>query len=72
MAEKFKGTIRWFNNSLGFGFLNSEDEPDKDIFVHYSGINCRGYKTLEEGQKVEFEIEDGKKGPQAVKVVGLE
>lgn len=72
MSEKFKGTIRWFNNALGYGFCAKEDEPDKDIFVHYSGINCRGYKTLEEGQKVEFEIEDGKKGPQAVKVVGLE
>lgn len=72
MAEKYKGTVRWFNNALGFGFLTTEEDPDKDIFVHYSGINCRGYKTLEEGQMVEFELEDSAKGIQATKVVGLE
>ena len=62
------GKVKWFNESKGYGFI----EPDgggKDIFVHYSAIQCEGYKTLSEGQKVEFEVTQGDKGPQAENVM---
>ena len=62
-----KGTVKWFNNQKGYGFITAED--GKDIFVHYSGLNMEGFKSLEEGAAVEFEIADGAKGPQAVNVV---
>lgn len=61
-----KGTVKWFNKQKGYGFIS--DESGKDVFVHYSGINMEGYKNLEEGQKVEFELSDGAKGPQATNV----
>ena len=61
-----KGTVKWFNNQKGYGFITGED--GKDVFVHYSGLNMEGFKTLEEGAAVEFEITDGDKGPQAVNV----
>ena len=61
-----KGTVKWFNKQKGYGFIS--DESGKDAFVHYSGINMEGYKNLEEGQKVEFELSDGAKGPQATNV----
>ena len=61
-----KGTVKWFNAEKGYGFITGED--GKDVFVHYSGINMEGYKNLEEGQKVEFELSDGAKGPQATNV----
>ena len=61
-----KGTVKWFNNQKGYGFIS--DENSKDIFVHYSGLDMDGYKTLNEGQAVEFEIADGAKGPQATNV----
>ncbi len=61
-----KGTVKWFNNQKGYGFITSEDGID--VFVHYSGLNMEGFKTLEEGASVEFEITDGAKGPQAVNV----
>ncbi len=61
------GTVKWFNSEKGYGFITSED--GKDVFVHYSSINTDGFKTLEEGQKVNFDIEDGAKGPQASNVV---
>ncbi|HBA62562.1 MAG TPA: cold-shock protein [Lachnospiraceae bacterium] len=64
-----KGTVKWFNNQKGYGFIC--DEAGNDIFVHYSGIASEGFKSLEEGQAVEFEIADGGKGPQAVNVVKL-
>lgn len=64
-----KGTVKWFNNQKGYGFIN--DETGRDIFVHYSGLNMDGYKTLEEGAAVEFEVVDGAKGPQAVNVSKL-
>lgn len=64
-----KGTVKWFNNQKGYGFIS--DENGKDVFVHYSGLNMEGYKSLEEGQAVEFEIFDGEKGPQAVNVTKL-
>lgn len=61
-----KGTVKWFNASKGYGFI-STDEGD-DVFVHYTAINGDGFKTLEEGQRVEFEIVSGEKGPQATNV----
>ena len=64
-----KGTVKWFNNQKGFGFIS--DEQGNDVFVHYSGLNMEGFKTLEEGQEVEFEVIEGQKGPQAVNVVKL-
>ena len=63
------GTVKWFNNQKGFGFISVEGE--NDMFVHFSAIQGDGYKSLEEGQKVEFEVVDGEKGPQAVNVTKL-
>ncbi len=63
------GKVKWFNDSKGYGFI--EQEGGKDIFVHYTAIQGEGFKTLAEGQKVEFEITEGAKGPQATKVVKL-
>jgi CspA family cold shock protein len=60
------GTVKWFNEQKGYGFITQEDGPD--VFVHYSGINSSGFKTLKEGDKVSFDIEQGKKGPAAVNV----
>lgn len=64
-----KGTVKWFNNQKGYGFIS--DENGKDVFVHYSGLAGDGFKSLDEGQKVEFDVQDGAKGPQAVNVVKL-
>lgn len=64
-----KGTVKWFNAKKGYGFLT--DEEGKDVFVHYSALNMEGFKVLEEGQEVEFEIVDGEKGPQAANVTKL-
>ena len=61
-----KGTVKWFNNQKGYGFIS--DENGKDVFVHYSGLAGDGFKSLDEGQKVEFDVQDGAKGPQAVNV----
>nr|WP_297573061.1 cold-shock protein [uncultured Peptostreptococcus sp.] len=63
------GTVKWFNNEKGFGFISVEGE--NDIFVHFSAIQGDGYKSLEEGQKVEFEVVDGTKGPQAANVTRI-
>lgn len=60
------GVVKWFNNEKGFGFISVEGE--NDVFVHFSAIQGEGYKSLEEGQQVEFEIVDGSKGPQAANV----
>lgn len=60
---RLKGTVKWFNNAKGFGFIGREDGPD--VFVHYSAIMNEGYKSLQEGDQVEFEIVEGQKGPQA-------
>jgi CspA family cold shock protein len=61
------GTVKWFNESKGFGFITPSD-GSKDVFVHFSAIQSDGFRTLQEGQKVEFETESGPKGPQAAKV----
>ena len=61
-----KGTVKWFNAEKGYGFITGED--GQDVFVHFSGLNMEGFKTLEEGASVEFDITDGAKGPQAVNV----
>ncbi len=63
MSDRREGTVKWFNNSKGFGFIQKED--GEDVFVHYKSITGDGYKTLEEGQKVQFTIGEGEKGPQA-------
>lgn len=63
------GTVKWFNNEKGFGFISVEGE--NDVFVHFSAIQTEGFKTLEEGQDVEFEIVDGARGPQASNVTKL-
>ncbi len=64
-----KGTVKWFNSEKGYGFIQSEN--GEDIFVHFSAIQGEGYKTLEEGAAVEFEVIDGAKGPQAANVSKL-
>lgn len=66
MAEREQGTVKWFNESKGYGFITKAD--GSDIFVHFSSINSEGFKTLKEGQKVEFVVAEGDKGPQAKEV----
>lgn len=68
--QRITGTVRWFSRVKGYGFIKP-DNSEKDVFVHYSAIVGEGYRNLNEGQRVEFVIEDSAKGPQAVKVVGL-
>jgi len=65
-VERLKGSVKWFNNAKGYGFLGRDDGPD--VFIHYSSITTEGYKSLQEGDKVEFEIVQGQKGPQAANV----
>ncbi len=67
MAERIQGMVKWFNSSKGYGFIARDG--GKDVFVHFSAITMDGYKTLVEGDKVEFNIEDSPKGPQAANVV---
>ena len=67
---KIKGQVKWFNESKGFGFITPAD-GSKDVFVHFSAIQGNGFKTLAEGQNVEFEIQDGQKGPSAVNVTAI-
>ena len=66
---EMKGTVKWFNNQKGYGFIS--DENGNDVFVHYSGLNMEGFKSLDEGAEVEFDVTDGAKGPQAVNVTNL-
>jgi len=70
MSEREQGTVKWFNEAKGFGFIQREGA--EDVFVHYSAIQTAGFKTLQEGQKVEFTVEQGRKGLQAVDVQPLE
>ncbi len=67
MSERIIGTVKWFNGSKGYGFIEREGGPD--VFVHFSAIQGEGYRNLEEGQRVEFTIEQGAKGPQATNVI---
>jgi CspA family cold shock protein len=69
MSERIIGTVKWFNTSKGYGFIGRESGPD--VFVHYSAISGDGFRNLEEGQKVEFDVEQGNKGPQAANVTIL-
>ena len=70
MSNKMTGLVKWFNADKGFGFITPQD-GSKDVFVHFSAIQSSDFKTLDEGQKVEFSIEDGAKGPSAVNVIAL-
>ena len=65
-----QGTVKWFNGEKGFGFI-APDDGSKDVFVHYSEIGGSGDRSLEENQRVEFEVEQGQKGPQAVRVTKI-
>ena len=69
MSEKIQGTVKWFNGAKGYGFI--EREGGDDVFVHFNAIVGDGYKNLEEGQRVEFSVTQGQKGPQAEDVVVL-
>ncbi len=69
MSERVNGTVKWFNPSKGYGFI--ERDGGEDVFVHQSAIQAEGYRTLQEGQRVEFEVEAGAKGPKATNVTAL-
>ena len=69
MSETVTGTVKWFNESKGFGFIEQENGPD--VFAHFRNIVGSGFRTLVEGQKVEFIVTDGQKGPQAENIVAL-
>ena len=69
MSQTVTGTVKWFNESKGFGFIQQDDGPD--VFAHFSNIVGNGFKTLTDGQKVEFTVTDGAKGPQASNIVAL-
>ncbi|CAM4174360.1 cold-shock protein [Streptococcus penaeicida] len=64
-----QGTVKWFNAEKGFGFISTEE--GQDVFAHFSAIQSDGFKTLDEGQKVEFDVEEGQRGPQAVNITKL-
>ena len=70
MAERETGTVKWFNSAKGYGFIEREGAPD--VFVHFSAIRSEGYRSLREGQAVEFEVVEGDKRPQAQDVVPLD
>ncbi|HIC7644841.1 TPA: transcription antiterminator/RNA stability regulator CspE [Serratia liquefaciens] len=70
MSNKMTGLVKWFDAGKGFGFISPED-GSKDVFVHFSAIQSNDFKTLDEGQRVEFTVENGMKGPSAVNVVVL-
>ncbi len=69
MSNAVKGTVKWFNESKGFGFIEQASGPD--VFAHFSAIKSEGFKTLAEGQQVEFTLSQGQKGPQAENIVAL-
>ena len=68
-SEMAEGTVKWFNPEKGYGFIS--DEQGNDVFVHYSGLNMEGFKSLDEGAEVEFDVVNGAKGPQATNVTKL-
>ena len=69
MSDKVEGTVKWFNEAKGFGFISQEGGPY--VFAHFSAISGSGFKTLAEGQRVEFTVSQGQKGPQAADIVAL-
>ncbi len=69
MSERIQGTVKWFNAGKGYGFISSD--KNEDVFVHYSAVVSDGYRTLDEGQRVEFSVERGPKGLQASQVITL-
>jgi CspA family cold shock protein len=69
VSERVTGTVKWFNGSKGYGFISREE--GEDVFVHYTAIQSEGFRNLEEGQRVEFTVEQGPKGLQAAQVVAL-
>ena len=69
MSERVQGTVKWFNESKGFGFIEQQSGPD--VFAHFSAISGDGFKTLAEGQQVEFTLGQGEKGPQAEEIVAI-
>jgi CspA family cold shock protein len=69
MSERVSGTVKWFNTTKGYGFITRENGPD--VFVHYSAIKSDGFRNLAEGDRVEFSVEQGPKGPQASNVVKI-
>lgn len=69
MSDRIQGTVKWFNGAKGYGFISRDS--GEDVFVHYSAIQAEGFRKLEEGQRVEFEIEDSPKGPQAANVTAV-
>lgn len=71
MAERELGVVKWFNGEKGYGFI-ARDNEEKDVFVHFSAINAEGFRSLREGQRVEFEVVEGEKGPQAQNVEIIE
>jgi CspA family cold shock protein len=70
MSEKEQGTVKWFSNAKGYGFITRDDDQG-DVFVHHTGIMGEGFRTLNEGQRVEFDVEQGPKGLQATHVTPL-
>ncbi len=68
--SKVQGTVKWFNEAKGFGFIEQENGPD--VFAHFSAISSEGFKTLTEGQKVEFTVGEGQKGPNAENIVAIQ
>jgi len=69
MSDTVTGTVKWFNETKGFGFIEQESGPD--VFAHFSAIQSDGFKTLTEGQRVEFKVTQGQKGPQAENIVAI-
>lgn len=70
--ERITGTVKWFSRVKGYGFIQPDGEGQEDVFVHYSAIEGTGFRNLDEGERVEFSVEDNPKGPQAVNVVKLD
>ncbi len=71
MADRLTGTVKWFNGEKGYGFA-TPDDGGKDVFIHYTAIQSEGYRTLDEGDRIEFAIEAGEKGPKAVNVTKIQ
>ncbi len=72
MQERLTGTVKWFSRRKGYGFIGPDGSAEKDVFVHFSAIVGEGFRNLDEGQRVEFAIEDSPKGPQATAVICLD